>query len=111
MIISIRKRTGADLCKKYQQENMKREITFEWAIEDTRTEYSGFRHGTSTFVIEGKSFKNMMNTVLFWVSDISPVSMIEGAGINMDEYKDNPNSCRYHYRTYLTRIISIKNVQ
>lgn len=85
---------------------MKRQITIEWEIHDTRENHIGFRTGKSTLIVESKTIAEAMNAAINF-ADSLPSFELERNGINEQDYREG-NICRYYYRTQLSKIVKIE---
>ena len=88
---------------------MKKIITIEWKISDTRNEGKGHRTGISKMLIKAKDYVELMNTAIDFAKDL-PTFELRRNNINLEEYREG-NICRYHYRTELSSILKIENAK
>ena len=87
---------------------MKRQITLEWEIRDTRKMDLGvYQLGTSTIIVDTKKNESPINSAIEFASNL-PSWELERNNIN--DYRDG-NICRYHYMTRITKIISVEIVK
>ena len=85
---------------------MKRQITIEWKIQDTRKMDLGvYQLGTSTFITESK---DAINDAIVFASHI-PTWEFERNRIDLNEYRDEKISA-YHYITMISRIVKVEVV-
>lgn len=85
---------------------MKRLITIEWEIHDTRENHTGFRTGTSHIIVEHKTIAECINTAIKFAESL-PCWELERNGIDEQDYREG-NICCYHYRTQLSKIVKIE---
>lgn len=89
---------------------MKKKITIEWEIHDTRNMFGGYRTGTSTIIfVSDKRTKDAINQVINFANNI-PSWEFERNNIDLEAYREG-NTCTYHYMTMLSKIISIEVVK
>ena len=88
---------------------MKKLITIEWNIKDTRQRNPSYRTGISKIQVKCKSYVDAMNYAIQFAENL-PKWEFERNGINLEEYTNYPE-CRYYYETKLSRIINIENVK
>ena len=86
---------------------MKKIVTIEWKIYDTRIEDGECDIGISKLAIEAKDYTALMNTVIDFAKDL-PNFEFKRNDINLGEYREG-NICRYHYRTELSNILKIED--
>lgn len=85
---------------------MKREITIEWRIYDTRNMNGGFRTGTSKLLTFAKDAINYA----IWFAENLPSCEIERNGINLKDYREG-NICTYYYMTMISKIIKVEIIK
>ena len=85
---------------------MKRAITIEWEIHDTRNMNGGFRTGTSVLVTNSK---DAINQAINFASNL-PTCEIERNDIDLEEYREYPR-CTYYYMTMISRIVKVEIVK
>lgn len=85
---------------------MKRKMTIEWEIHDTRNMNGGFRTGTSVLVTESR---DAINQAIEFASHL-PISEFERNGIDLKEYREG-NICTYYYMTMITRISRVEIIR
>ena len=83
---------------------MRKIITFEWEIYDTR-DMGGFRTGTSTLELDAVNNTDAINAVIRFCESV-PSWEFERNGINLEEYREG-RTCCYHYFTKLSKVITI----
>ena len=88
---------------------MKKTITIEWEIHDTRNPNGGFRIGTSRLTAKAKDYAELMNIAINFADSI-PTVELERNGINLEEYREYP-VCTYYYMTKISKILSIKDAE
>lgn len=88
---------------------MKRLITLEWEIHDTRDENRGFRTGTSKLITHRKTYKDAINDVIAFAENL-PTCELERNNIDLEEYREYP-ICRYYYETKLSKILDIESAE
>ena len=85
---------------------MRKILTIEWKIYDTRNEDGDYDIGISKLAIESKNYAELMNTVIDFAKDL-PNFELKRNDINLEEYREG-KLCRYHYRTELSSILKIE---
>ncbi len=86
---------------------MKKLVTFEWEIRNTK-EGIGYRTGVSKVVTTRRKMSDIMNTVIEFANNL-PSWELKRNNIDLNEYRESPTICRYHYETKLSKIIKIEN--
>ena len=86
---------------------MRKIVTIEWKIYDTRNENGGYRTGISKLVMKAKDYVELMNAAIDFANDL-PSWELKGHNINLEEYREG-KICRYHYRTELSSILKIED--
>ena len=88
---------------------MKKVITIEWIIKDTRQRNPAYRTGISKIQVKCKSYADAINYAIQFADNL-PKWEFERNGIDLENYSNYPE-CRYYYETKLSKIISIEDVE
>lgn len=88
---------------------MKKIITIEWEIHDTRNLNGGFKTGVSKLEVKAKGYEEIINAAINFADNL-PSWELEKNGINLEEYKEG-KICRYYYATKLSKILKIENAK
>ena len=85
-------------------------IEVEWKIEDKRDLTGGWRNGVSSLYVKSKSKEDAINTAIDFCENI-PSWEFDRNQINLEDYRESPKSCRYFYRTQITKVLRCKVVK
>ena len=88
---------------------MKKTLTIEWAIHDTRKENGGYRTGTSKLTVKAKSYAELMSAAINFAKDL-PSWELKRNNIDLEEYREGKICC-YHYRTEILKISKIEDAK
>lgn len=88
---------------------MKKLITIEWEIHDTRDMTGGYRTGISKIEVKVKSYIDAINIAIDFADSV-PSWEFERNGIDLKDYREG-KICRYYYATKLSKILKIENVK
>lgn len=88
---------------------MKKLITIEWIIKDTRKRNPGYRTGFTKLQVRCKTYVDAMNYAIQFAENL-PKWEFEKNGIDLENYRNYPECC-YYYETKLSKIISIEDVK
>lgn len=88
---------------------MKKTLTIEWEIHDTRKENGGYWIGTSKLTVKAKSYAELMSAAINFANAL-PSWEFERNNIDLEEYREGKN-CRYHYRTEISKILKIEDAE
>ena len=88
---------------------MKKLLTIEWKIYDTREENGAYRTGVSKIELKARGYKEVLNAAISFADEI-PSWELERNNIDIEDYREKPYCC-YHYGTKLTRILKIENLK
>lgn len=91
------------------EKKMKKIITIEWEIHDTRKMNEGCRVGVSTLAIKTRDTAKAINAVIDFAGNL-PSWEFERNDIDLEEYREG-KTCRYHYTTKLTKILKIETAK
>ncbi len=88
---------------------MKKLITLEWEIHDTRDMGGGYRTGISKLQVQTKSYVEAINQAIRFASNL-PSWELDRNNIDLEQYREG-KICRYYYKTKLSKILKIENVK
>ena len=89
---------------------MKKLITLEWEIHDSRNMNGGYRTGISKLVASGKSYADLINAAIDFANEL-PSWEYESNDIDLEEYRGENGSCCYYNETKLSKILKIEDVK
>lgn len=92
-----------------EEKGMKKTITIEWAIHDTRNTNPGYRTGISKLTVKAKNYAELMNAAISFTAHL-PGWELDSNNIDLKEYKDE-KCCCYYYRTEISKILKIEDAE